>query len=97
RVQQFRVRRVGAPGRSRTRGPRLRRPDEADPANSRVSQPFATTRNEAGADSRASHVFVPFTEDSADRLRTLLTVRDVAAYHGSVERRVEREVLARWT
>ena len=26
----------------------------------------------------ASQVFAPFTEDSADRLRTLLTVRDIA-------------------
>src|SRR5436309_12653353 len=70
----------GAPGRSRTCGPAVRRPDEADPANSRVSQPFATTRDEAGADSRASHVFAPFTEDSADRLQTLLSVSEVAAY-----------------
>ena len=31
-------------------------------------------------DSSASQVFAPLTEDSADRLRTLLTVREVAGY-----------------
>jgi len=30
--------------------------------------------------SKESQAFASFTEDSADRLRTLLTVRDVAAY-----------------
>jgi len=70
----------GAPGRSRTCGPRLRRPDEADPPRGKDSQPVATTRDGAAADSRASQIFAPFTEDSADRLRTLLTVGDVAAF-----------------
>ena len=69
-----------APAGSGTCGPRLRRPDEPVPASSSASQPLATTRDEAGADSRDSQVFAPFTEDSADRLRTLLTVREVAAY-----------------
>src|SRR6266436_4175748 len=64
----------GAPGRSRTCGPRLRRPDEADPPRGKDSQPVATTRDGAAADSRASQIFAPFTEDSADRLRTQLTV-----------------------
>jgi hypothetical protein len=31
-----------------------------------------------GQDSTHSPIFAPFTEDSADRLRTLLTLRDVA-------------------
>ena len=31
-------------------------------------------------ESKQSQAFAPFTEDSADRLRTLLTVREVAAY-----------------
>jgi len=43
-------------------------------------QALATTRDEPGADSKDSQVFASFTEDSADRLRTLLTVREVAAY-----------------
>ena len=33
-----------------------------------------------GSDSREWQVFAPFTEDSADRLRTLLTVREVAEH-----------------
>jgi len=66
--------------RSRTCGPRLRRPDEADPPRGKDSQPVATTRDGAAADSRASQIFAPFTEDSADRLRTLRTVGDVAAF-----------------
>ena len=69
-----------APAGSGTCGPRLRRPDEPVPASSSASQPLATTRDEAGADSRDSQVFAPFTEDSADRLRTLLTVNEVAVY-----------------
>ena len=37
-------------------------------------------------DSRQSQAFASFTEDSADRLRTLLTVKEVAAYlHVSTE------------
>ena len=39
------------------------------PGSSRASQPLATTRDEAGSDSRRSQVFAPFIEDSADRLR----------------------------
>ena len=70
----------GAPGRSRTCGPRLRRPDEERPPTSNASQPLATTRDEPGADSKDSQVFASFTENSADRLRMLLTVREVAAY-----------------
>ena len=68
-----------APGGIRTPDHRLRRPDEPVPASSSASQPLATTRDEAGADSRDSQVFAPFTEDSADRLRTLLKDTDVAA------------------
>jgi excisionase family DNA binding protein len=71
---------AGAPGGSRTPGPRLRRPVEACPRSSKASQAFATTRDKAGGDSSASQLFAPFTEDSADRLRTLLTVSEVAAY-----------------
>ena len=71
---------IGAPGRSRTCGPRLRSPDEAHPRTSMASQPLGTTQDEVGSDSRRSQVFASFTEDSADRLRTLLSVRDVAAY-----------------
>ena len=48
--------------------------------SSKASQPLATTRDEADSDSRRSQVFAPLTEDSADRLRTLLSVRDVAAH-----------------
>ena len=33
-----------------------------------------------GSESREWQVFAPFTEDSADRLRTLLTVREVAEH-----------------
>ncbi|TMB18583.1 MAG: helix-turn-helix domain-containing protein [Deltaproteobacteria bacterium] len=65
---------------------RLRRPDEAHPGSSKASQPLATTRDAAGLDSRQSQAFASFTEDSADRLRTLLTVKEVAAYlHVSTE------------
>jgi excisionase family DNA binding protein len=70
----------GAPGRSRTCGPRLRRPDEAKPGCSKASQPLATTQVATTLDSTESQVFAPRTEGSADRLRTLLTVREVAAY-----------------
>jgi excisionase family DNA binding protein len=38
------------------------------------------TRDDAARHSRPSQIFAPFTEDSADRLRTLLTVREVAVY-----------------
>jgi excisionase family DNA binding protein len=48
--------------------------------SSKASQAFATIRDKAGGDSSASQLFAPFTEDSADRLRTLLTVSEVAAY-----------------
>src|SRR5437660_3864727 len=77
---------LGRAWRSRTPGPRLRRPDEAHPGSSKASQPLATTRDAAGLDSRQSQAFASFTEDSADRLRTLLTVKEVAAYlHVSTE------------
>ena len=59
---------------------RLRRPDEARPRSSKASQLLATTREEGGSKSRQSRAFASFTEDSADRLRTLLTVREVAVY-----------------
>jgi len=71
---------AGAPGGSRTPGPRLRRLNEVCPRSSKASQPLATTRDEARPDSRQSQIFAPVTENSADRLRTLLTVREVAAY-----------------
>ena len=70
----------GAPGGSRPPGPRLRRPDEAHPPRSKASQRLATFQDEGASDSRRSQVFASFTEDSADRLRTLLSVRDVAAH-----------------
>src|SRR5437762_1007797 len=37
------------------------------------------TRDDASGHSRPAQIFAPFTEDSADRLRTLLTVKEVAA------------------
>src|SRR6267378_199160 len=68
----------GAPGRSRTCGPRLRRPKNAVSTPSSSLQALATTRDHVGSDSSQSQVLAPFTEDFADRLRTLLSVRDVA-------------------
>ena|SRR5438874_977917 len=59
--------------------PGLRRPLEAFPGSSKDSQRVAIARDDAGCHSRPSQLFAPFTEDSADRLRTLLTVREVAA------------------
>ena len=70
----------GALGRSRTCGPRLRRPEEPCPGSGKASQPLATIRDDAASESRPSPAFAPVTENSADRLRTLLTVREVAAY-----------------
>ena len=37
-----------------------------------------STKDHVGSDSSQSQVFAPFTEDFADRLRTLLSVMDVA-------------------
>src|SRR5438445_13862504 len=63
-----------------TLGSRLRRPNEACPRSSKASQALATTREEVASHSSQSQAFVLFTENSADRLRTLLTVKEVAAY-----------------
>src|SRR5437879_1442352 len=40
----------------------------------------AAPRDQADADSSPSQVFAPVTENSADRMRTLPTVREVATY-----------------
>ncbi len=58
----------GAPGGSRTPGPRFRRPSATEPAGSTAWQPLATTRGAGASDSRQSQVFAPFTR----RPRTLL-------------------------
>jgi excisionase family DNA binding protein len=49
------------------------------PTSSKGSQAVAIPRDDVVGHSRPSQIFAPFTEDSADRLRTLLTVREVAA------------------
>jgi excisionase family DNA binding protein len=58
---------------------RLRRPADGCPASSKGSQAVAITRDDAVRHSTPSQIFAAFNEDSADRLRTFLTVREVAA------------------
>ena len=48
--------------------------------SSKALQPLATTRDDGASESTQSQAFAPFAEDSADWLRTLLTVKEAAAY-----------------